>query len=81
MAFGRGQKSASMHRTPQGHPEQLTLRGDTHPSSILVSPNYFDPLSEELEEAMEEGANPGSPTPNPLAMQLRQQQQLLQQQQ
>ena len=75
MASRRGLQTASIHRTPRGHPEQLALRVDTSPSSIPVSPNYFDPLSEEVEEAMEVGANPGPPSPNPPTLQPRQQHQ------
>ena len=74
-AFGRGQRYVNTHTTPQGQPEQMVLRGDTSPPSIPVSSNYFDPLSEEVEEVMEEGTNPGLPAPNPLATQFMQQQQ------
>jgi hypothetical protein len=80
-ACGLGQKFASTQRTPQEQPEQLVLRGDTSPPSILVSLNYFDPLSEEVEEALEEVTHHGLPAPNPLAIQYMQQQQHLRQQQ
>jgi hypothetical protein len=69
-----------MHKTPQELPEQLALRVDTSPPSIPVSPNYFDPLSEEVEVMMEANASPSSQTPNPPAVQPGQLQQQLRQQ-
>ena len=77
MAFGRRQRYVSMHKTLQEQPEQIVLREDTSPPSISMSPNYFDPLSEEVDEVSEEVTNPGFLAPKPLAMRFVQRQQHL----
>ena len=50
-AYGQPRRSANTPKTPHGAQVQLDLREVTSPPSIPVSPNYFDLLSVEEEEA------------------------------